>query len=332
MNKDVTLEGAVVAITGGSGFIGTNLIDSLSGKVDRIANLDLAHPLKQEHESTWLECDVLDRSAVLNAFREIAPTHVLHLAARTDMEGKSVHDYRANTEGVANVLAATRESSEVERSIWVSTQFVCGPEAGMPTREDEYGPHTIYGESKVLGERLVREAGLKSVWTIVRPTNIWGPWHPRYPSEFWRVLKQGRYFHPGHEPVIRSYGYVGTVVSQMQRILTAPAEEVNHRVLYVGDEPVNLRDWCDAFSDALTGRPVRVVPRLVVRALGRVGDLVRAAGVGFPIFSSRVRSMTNDYPTPMEPTFEVCGPSPYSLEDGVNETVRWLREQDPFWT
>jgi hypothetical protein len=43
------------------------------------------------------------------------------------------------------------------------------------------------------------------------------------------------------------------------------------------------------------------------------------------INSSRFRSMTTNYETPMEPTFELLGESPYSLENGIRETAAWLR-------
>ena len=60
------------------------------------------------------------------------------------------------------------------------------------------------------------------------------------------------------------------------------------------------------------------------------GDGITRLGGTFPLTSSRYRSMTVDYPTPMA-TIEDFGSAPYSLEEGVEETVRWLRAQDEFW-
>jgi len=56
-----------------------------------------------------------------------------------------------------------------------------------------------------------------------------------------------------------------------------------------------------------------------------------ACGGRFPIFSSRFRSMTEDYLTPMTPTFDALGPSSVSMEQGVRETVQWLRGESEFW-
>ncbi len=246
------------------------------------------------------------------------------------MFGSSVGDYAANHVGTQNVIKAIEATPSVARAVFTSSQFVVGPGL-LPQDELDFRPHTIYGQSKVLSEQAVRAARLRCVWTIVRPTNIWGPRHPRYPHEFWRVLKQGRYFHPGGRRVTRCYGYVGNVAEQILRILGSEAQQVDGRVFYVGDAPVDLYEWTNAFSLELTGKPVRVVPRPALRGAAMVGDVVVACGGRFPIFSSRYRSMTEDYVTPMEPTFDVLGPSPTCMQDGVRETVKWLRQESSFW-
>jgi nucleoside-diphosphate-sugar epimerase len=202
----------------------------------------------------------------------------------------------------------------------------------LPEHDEDFGPHTIYGESKVLTEKVVRQANLSCSWTMIRPTNIWGRWHPRYPSEFWRVLKQGRYLHPGGPRVTRCYGYVGTVVDQVLTILDRDDGSLNRKTFYVGDPPIDLYDWTNEFSLQLTGKPVRVVPRPLLKALALLGDLVVKLGGKFPIFSSRLRSMTENYVTPMDPTFAALGHPRFSLEQGVRETVAWLRTEAQFWT
>jgi hypothetical protein len=103
------------------------------------------------------------------------------------------------------------------------------------------------------------------------------------------------------------------------------------RVYYVGDRSIDLLDWVNAFSLELTGRKVRVVPRAFVRLLAKVGDAVIALGGRFPVYSSRFRSMTEHYTTPMEPTFAILGEPPIPWHLGVQETVAWLRTQGSFW-
>lgn len=320
-----------ILVTGGSGFIGANLMEDLLARGERdLINLDSAVPKVAAQEPFWVACDLLDADRVLELFQQFQPTQVVHLAGRTDMFGKTLDDYAANHVGTQNIIRALQHTPSVERVVFTSSQFVVSP-GPLPQSDLEFRPHTIYGESKVKSEEAVRAADLACVWTIIRPTNIWGKWHPRYPTEFWRVLKQGRYIHPGGKKVRRCYGYVGTVVEQIQAILVAKPEAVDRAVFYVGDAPIDLFDWTNTFSLELTGKPVRVVPRFALRALAFVGDAVVACGGKFPIFSSRYRSMTEDYVTPMEKTFSCLGKPTNSLQQGVNTTVNWLRSTGPFW-
>jgi len=314
-----------ILITGGSGFIGTNLVDALERYPDlRIVNLDAKPPHKESHLRYWVKCDIMNLGEMQRIIGDVSPNLVAHLAARTDMGGKTVEDYAINNCGTQNVLDAIAVTPSVERAIFVSTQFVVGP-GPLPRHDLDFRAHTIYGESKVLAELAVRSTNPACTWTIVRPTNVWGRWHPRYPQEFWRVLQRGLYFHPGSRQVTRSYGYVGNVVKQMCAIFEAPADAVHRKVLYVGDPPIKLLDWVNAFSVQLTGHRAHVIPQNLLRLLALIGDGFVTLGVKFPIFSSRLRSMTEDYLTPMEPTYALLGPPMTSLEDGVRETVEWLR-------
>jgi GlcNAc-P-P-Und epimerase len=76
------------------------------------------------------------------------------------------------------------------------------------------------------------------------------------------------------------------------------------------------------------GRPAPKIPRPLLRLIALAGDAITAVrGKQFYLTSSRYRSMTSDYPTPMDKTFKVIGKGPFSLEQGIDETVKWLRTQ-----
>ncbi|HRH37861.1 MAG TPA: NAD(P)-dependent oxidoreductase [Flavobacteriales bacterium] len=309
-------------ITGGSGFIGTNLVQFYLDRKVELLNLDWNPPLDQAHRPYWRECDIMDERAMGLVFAEFKPTHVVHLAARTDTdELVDVDAYRQNHEGTRKLLDVVKKCGSVERIIVTSTQFVC--EAGyQPQHDQDYKPFTVYGESKRLTEQVTREADLKCAWCFIRPTTIWGPWSLRYRDVMFKVMRKGLYFHPGKQKVVRSYGYVGNVVWQIDRMLTVPREVMDRKVFYVGDEPFDLKIWVEEVSRQLVGKPVRYIPTWIVRALATCGDAFKLIHLPFPITSGRYRSMTTDYITPMGRTISALGTAPCSMEEGVRAMVK----------
>ncbi|MDR1144759.1 MAG: NAD(P)-dependent oxidoreductase [Verrucomicrobiales bacterium] len=317
-----------VFITGASGFIGTNLVAEFARQGVEVVNYDVRVPYCDEQRKYWLEGDILDAVKLEQAVSDARPDAVVHLAARTDVdENTSVEEgYPANTNGTQNLLKAITAVPSVKRVIITSSQYVCGP-GYQPKHDEDYAPVAVYGQSKVETERLTRNAGLTCCWTIIRPTNIWGPWHMRYRSQFWRAVQKGFYMHPAGEPVIRNYGYVGNIVAYILRILDMPAEQVNRQTFYLSDPPEDIREWVNAFSLALKGRKAIEIPRPVLYVLGLAGDVIsRLRGKQFYITTSRVRSMTTNYVAPVEQTYRLLGMPPVSLEQGVKESVMWLIE------
>ncbi len=312
-----------ILVTGGSGFIGTNLMAFYLEREVPLLNIDWNPPLDPGQRPHWKEVDIMDEQAVEQAFAVFKPTHVVHLAARTDTEEPvDVDAYRQNHEGTRILLQVVKRHPGVERIIVTSTQFVC--EAGYQPKHDlDFKPFTVYGESKRRTEMVTREAGLACAWTIIRPTTIWGPWSLRYRDVMFKVMRKGLYVHPGKGRVVRSYGYVGNVVWQIDRMLHAPRAVVDRQVYYVGDRPFDLKEWVEVVSKELTGKPVRYIPTALIRVMAWGGDVLKLLHIPFPITSGRFRSMTSDYITPMDKTIAAFGEAPYSIESGVKEMVRW---------
>lgn len=320
-----------ILVTGGSGFIGTNFIATASAQGHVITDLSFSKPLNTRHQALWRPCDILDAQGIQSAFREFAPDAVVHLAARAECdEHTSVNaGYRANTDGTANVLTAVSRASTVKRLIITSSQYVCGP-GRMPTSDDDYFPATVYGQSKVITEQLTHQSNPPCTWTIIRPTNVWGPWHMRYSREFWKIARKGLYVHPGGKPVIRSYAYVGTVVEQMLKILESPTYLIHQKTLYTTDAPDDIYHWADAFCRALKGKPAQKVPRSVLFGAALAGECIsRVTQRPFYITWSRFQSMLTSYPTPYEETFRILGNPGFSLKQGVSQTVAWLKNEFP---
>jgi len=321
---------AKILITGGSGFIGTNLIEYLSDNHD-VRNLDWNPPLNIEHEQYWKECDIMDVSKLESAFSEFKPDWVIHMAARTDTDiyelTGDLDQYIQNTQGTRNVIECS-VSNAVSRLVITSSMFVCKP-GYMPKDEFDFSPFTLYGLSKQVTEEITHQIDPPGIWTIIRPQTIWGPWSLRYAQTMFPVMEKGLYLHPDLYNVRRAYGFVGNLVWQVDRILSSPAASVHKRVFYVGDKAVDLREWVSGVSQTLVSRPVRFVPPGIIRALAKFGDGVTALGMRFPITSTRYNSMSEDYLTPVQDTYNVLGAPPYDMRTGIDLFIYWYKNIYP---
>lgn len=314
-------------VTGSSGFIGSHLADAAAAAGHGVLGLD-TRPAADGARFEAVTCDLLDAPALVRHVRAFGPEAVLHLAARTDLhETRDIRGYATNMDGVANLLAAIAEAGTVQRVICTSSMLV--HPAGYRVRHDEdYGPETLYGRSKVETERIWRTAdGAGTTWCFVRPTTIWGPrMNPHY-VRWLALIRDGRYFHIGPRPTRKSYGYVGNTVHQYLKLLEAPADRMHRRLFYLADyEPTALEDWGDAFATALGAPPIRTMPLAAGRVLARGGDLLQRIGITrVPLTSFRLQNIRTPYQVDLENTRAVCGRLPFTTQDGVRITADWVR-------
>lgn len=318
-----------ILVTGGSGFIGTNFIELLekSGESEFI-NLDHTSPRHAGHPRYWKECDMLDSDRLRRIAADFQPTHVVHLAAKTGLNESQLEAFAANIQGVENVIAALRELSSVEHVLFTSSLLVCRM-GYIPSGDADYQPTTLYGLSKVMGEQIVRGAGnTPYAWTIIRPISIWGPWGEEPYKNFFKAIAQGWYFHIGSGHYRRSLGYVGNTVHQIHRLLSAPREKTDKQTIYVSDDqPADLYDMANRIQKALGARTIYHVPLLAAKATAKAGDLFKAAGWhAFPLTTFRLNNILTEYVFNLQPIMDISAPLPYTLQDGVDQTIQWLRE------
>lgn len=317
-----------VLVTGGSGFIGTNLVELLCDRRIPVLNLDLAPPRDMAKRSAWARCNLLDGHDLARRACEFNPTHVVHLAARTDLRGKSVADYSVNVRGVESLINAIAACPSIERAIFTSSMLVCRP--GFPSvAEDEYSPTTAYGESKVLGEKLIKAHPPQSVvWSVVRPCSIWGPWFGEPYDRFFTAVLGGRFVTFGPESAKKSFGYVGNTVYQMMRICEAPEAGVHGKTFYLGDAPpLSPGEWATAIARTAGVAPPRRVPIQAMRVAAKIGDGLAALGIDAPMTTFRFDNMTTENVVDLSPIYRIAPSPPCDLQHGIEQTLAWISER-----
>lgn len=318
-----------VLITGVSGFIGRNLAQELSDHDFDVFGCDIAAPAVPSEN--YRELNILDGCALRRWVADVAPEYVYHMAARTDLLGKSMDAYVANTDGVRNIIDACIRSRSVKRLILASSRMVCRIDH-IPERYDEYSPPNWYGRSKVEGEQIVRSADTPFEWVMVRPTSIWGPGFGIPYRNFFDQVWAGRYFHQKGNNPLKSFGYVGNTSFQLMALLSASPERVNRKTFYLGDyEPLQVREWADYIHEcfALAGR-VRTVPMPLLRIAARFGDLANYVTRRdmAPLTSFRLTNLVTNMVYPQLTELEaVTGPLPFSWRQGTMRTVEWMQSE-----
>jgi len=315
-----------VLITGASGFIGTNLLEFYRAwHAGAVVNFDINPPRNPDHGAFWQKIDICDAAALRSAIHAFRPTAVFHLAARADLIGKTAADYPENSDGVRNVIAALRDLPNRPPLIVASSRMVCDIRH-HPKSDTDYSAPNAYGESKVLTEIVTRrECGNSIPWVLVRPTGIWGPWFDIPYRNFFDTVRRGLYMHPGQSRVRKSYGFVGNMVHQMDRLMFASLAQAQGRTVYVTDQPVEILPWARQIASAFGKRPPFRVPYAVLAAGAKLGDLLQKAGWhNPPLTSFRLDNLTTDMVIDYMLAEDLTGPAPYPMEAAIAVTVDWL--------
>src|SRR5690606_28533182 len=163
-------------VTGGTGFVGSHLVEELQRRgYDEIRAL-VRSDLKwlDGLDVTPVRGDLFDAAALREGVRGVDA--VFHVAGLTRAPTQDALD-RANVTGTLNLLEAVREAApDVRRVLVTSSLAAVGPSAERPlTEADPLRPITRYGRSKEAMEAAVQERFRDLPVTIVRPPVVYGP-------------------------------------------------------------------------------------------------------------------------------------------------------------
>ncbi|HUV79663.1 MAG TPA: SDR family oxidoreductase [Candidatus Bathyarchaeia archaeon] len=173
-------------VTGGAGFIGSNLVEELANRGNEVVILDDLATGKMENitdllkraKVKFIRGSVTDLELLTGIFNDV--DYVFHQAAIPSVQ-RSVEDplvtNEVNVQGTLNVLFAAKECG-VEKVVYASTAAVYGDTPELPKREDmKPNPKSPYAVSKLTGEQYCavfgEVYGLKTV--CLRYFNVYGP-------------------------------------------------------------------------------------------------------------------------------------------------------------
>jgi UDP-glucose 4-epimerase len=262
-----------VLVTGGSGFIGSHVVDRLLMQGHQPRIFDLVHSWR--HDSDAVESvsgDILDGAALRAAMRDCDA--VIHLAAVADVDQVAVDPLRAdlvNTRGTAVVLEAARDES-VEHVVYGSTIWVYGNAPGSASLDEDVllaSPEHFYTATKLAGEMYCRSYGLMYglAPTILRFGIPHGP-RARAATVVAKFVQRALSGEPisinGDGSQARQFVYVEDLADGIVASLVAGARGRTYNL--VGDEKVSVREIAGIVQGLIGDVSI-------VHATGRRGDL-----------------------------------------------------------
>jgi UDP-glucose 4-epimerase len=171
-------------ITGGSGYIGSRLVDHLSGRpeTDAIVVADVRPPASFRPKTSYAALDVRDKRAVRELFERERPDCVVHLAFLLNPIHDEAAMYDVDVNGTQNVLDAA-SAADTQHVLVTSSTTAYGafPDNPVPLTEDDPvrgAPDFSYARDKAESDRLCQLWALEHperVMTIVRPCIVFGP-------------------------------------------------------------------------------------------------------------------------------------------------------------
>jgi len=326
-------------VTGGSGFIGSELIRILSTRERmHVRALMRKSSLRQNLEGAQFQPvigDLQDFESLKEAVKGV--DIVFHLAgciaARTRDEF-----FRHNAEGTANLARACAEANPgLKRFVYVSSIAASGPaRSKAPKREDEPDlPISAYGESKLAGEKELEKWAQKGSFgfTVIRPPAVYGP-RDKGIFEFIKLVNVGVVPRlPSSSQDKKKYTSIIHVSDLVDGIILAgtEAKQSQAETFFIAGEGVYA--WDELFSviaEALN-KKVRTLPIPLI-ALTGAAVAYTAAGWAlnrvFPFTFDKLRELKQDYWVCSND--RICSTlnfkPKWDLKSGMKQTVDWYRK------
>ena len=302
-----------IAVTGGAGFIGSNLVERLLSKGHEVVVVDdLSTGLKSNldlNKITFHELSLTNREGLAKALNGVDA--IVHLGARGSVPRSlknpiATHD--VNATGTLNVLEAARTNGA--QVIFSSSSSVYGRNGQLPKDESMWlSPLTPYAASKLAAEGYVQAYGAayEVPVTLLRFFNVFGPkqrpdheYAAVLPKWIWKAMNNEAIDVYGDGSQTRDFTYVRTVLDVIEDAINRGVRTEGAVNLAYGNR-ISLLTTIDLLKAHF--------PDLKVNFLGdRPGD---------------VKNSQND-PVLLKKLFPSVVPTEFEV--ALNETVNWLKE------
>lgn len=320
-----------ILVTGGSGFIGTFLVQKLLKEKHEIINLDIRKPDAEKLDYKFIQGDILNIQDVMVAAKGVDV--IISLAAKHHDFGVSEEEFFAvNGQGAKNILDCATQL-DIKRFIFYSTVAVYGNHDLPPNENTVTKPESIYGKSKLEGEKYINEWVSKdrnNQAIIIRPTVVFGPNNYANMYSLISSIYKRKFFFVGKGDNIKSIAYVENLVEATAFLLERmkPGVDIYN---YVDYPQLTIKDTVNIISRCLSydipKLTIPLVPALVATSIFDV--LGKITGYNFPITAYRIKKFSTETRFIADKIRKAGFRQQVTLEEGFRRMIEWYVSKEP---
>ncbi len=325
-------ENIISVVTGGSGFVGSHLVDLLIEKGHKVRCI-----VRETSNLRWLEgkpveiykCGLFDKKALKDVLKDA--DYLYHVAGVVKSKKEEGY-YKGNVETTKNLLEVLSEVNRgIRRVLIVSSQTAAGPSKSIDAlkESDECNPITTYGRSKLAQEHLAHTFDNKLAITIVRPPAVYGERDTEIYLIF-KTYKSGLMTLVGFNDKRVSLVHVADLVKGIYQ--AASSEKAVNQTYFISSK--EYYSW-----PQVSGVIAKVMAKkaLNLRIPHSIVYVVAAVAQFFAKFSSKAATFNLEKARDFVQTYWTCDiakaekdlgySQEVSIEEGMKRTIEWYREK-----
>ena len=318
----------MILITGGTGFIGSHLVDALISKGEDVRLLVRKTTNVEEFENSNIDIfhgDITDKNTLKKITKDV--DIIYHLAGKVGEWGALDSEFiEININGTKNILNASLENN-VNHFIFCSTPGVLGLTGYPEAKEDlPYNPRGIYEKTKCEAEKLVmrfhEEMGLPM--TIVRPDFVYGPGDMRR-LKLYKAIKNNFFFMIGDGGSFLHPTFISDIIYGFE-LVRNNRKAIGEIYNIAGSKPITVREYFETIAHVLEVNISKFnIPKVFAVNAAYILENISKITKKEPIISqSKIDFLTINHGSDISKIRTQLGYNPkVEFIDGIKRTIDW---------
>lgn len=310
-----------ILVTGGSGFIGTRLVEILTEENNEVIIFDKVKSKK--FPQLTLIGDIRNYEELNNAAKDVDVIYNLAAEHADDVSPKSLYA-DVNIGGAKNVVEAAK-ANQIKSIVFTSSVAIYGLNRGTPDESMDAQPFNEYGRTKNEAEKIfldwVAQCNNHSL-TVLRPAVVFGEDNRGNVYNLINQIVSGKFLMVGNGHNYKSMGYVGNIAVFLAQQVNANAGIFTYNFADKAD--LSSKEIVTIVKDAMNiTRTIPTVPYFAGLLGGYTFDVIaKLTGKKFPVSSVRIKKFCAETTVNTDKLVESGFKAPYTLEQGIRNMIK----------